>query len=123
MRSILVIDDDEQLLSVMREMLEREGYRVLGASNGKEGLRLFCLEPTDLVITDIFMEEKDGLETLKELRLKCQPPAIIAISGGYNKIEGFPALDFAEALGAGHTLPKPFSRRQLLDLVNLCLGK
>jgi CheY-like chemotaxis protein len=121
MKSILVIDDEEQMVCVVREILESEGYRVLAASNGEEGLRLFCLEPADLVITDIFMAEKDGLETLRALRRLSPSAEVIAMSGGCSKMEGFQALDFAQALGATHTLKKPFDRRDLLDVVKLCL--
>lgn len=121
MKSILVIDDEEQLARMVRIMLEREGYRVVVAQNGKEGMKYFRVEPTDLVITDIFMPEKEGLETIRELRKDFPGTKIIAMSGGTSKAEGFSALPLAEKLGATFTLVKPFSRTELLTLVRKCL--
>ncbi len=122
MKSILVIDDEEQLVKMVCTMLEREGYRVSVAQNGKQGLRLFRQEPVDLVITDIFMPEKEGLETIRELRREFPGIKIIAMSGGMAKAEGFSALPLAEKLGADHTLVKPFRRTELLSLVAECLA-
>jgi len=81
MKSILVIDDEEQLVKMVCTMLEREGYRVSVAENGKQGMRLFRQEPVDLVITDIFMPEKEGLETIRELRREFPGIKIILITG------------------------------------------
>ncbi|MCU0574161.1 MAG: response regulator [Syntrophobacteraceae bacterium] len=121
MKSILVIDDEELLVRMVKTMLEREGYRVLVAPNGKHGLKLFREEPVDLVITDIFMPEKEGLETIRELRREFPGIKIIAMSGGMARAEGFSALPLAEKLGANHTLLKPFERAQLLSVVSECL--
>lgn len=121
MKSILVIDDEELLVRMVKTMLEREGYRVLVAPNGKHGLKLFREESIDLVITDIFMPEKEGLETIRELRREFPGIKIIAMSGGMARAEGFSALPLAEKLGANHTLLKPFERTQLLSMVSACL--
>jgi DNA-binding response OmpR family regulator len=122
MKSILVIDDEEQLVRMLSTMLEREGYKVVVAQNGKQGMRLFRQEQTDLVITDIFMPEKEGLETIRELRKECPGIKIIAMSGGMARAENFSALPLAEKLGADHTLVKPFGRSELLSLVAECLA-
>jgi DNA-binding response OmpR family regulator len=123
MKSILVIDDEEQLARMVCTMLEREGYHVVIANNGKEGLKYFRTEPMDLVITDIFMPEKEGLETIRELRREFPGVKIIAMSGGTSRAEGFSALPLAEKLGAACTLVKPFSRSDLLARVKQCLAE
>lgn len=120
-KSILVIDDEELLVKMVKTMLEREGYRVMVAQNGKLGMKLFRQESIDLVITDIFMPEKEGLETIRELRKESPQVKIIAMSGGMTKAEGFSPLPLAEKLGADNTLLKPFGRDQLLTMVAECL--
>ena len=82
MNRILVIDDDAPFRGMLRQVLGREGYEVMEASNGKEGMALFRAEPTDLVISDILMPEQEGLQTIKELRRDFPEVKIIAISGG-----------------------------------------
>ena len=82
MALILIIDDDDQIRRVLRKTLERDGYDVADAPNGKEGIRLYRENPADLVITDIIMPEKEGIETIRELRRDFPEVKIIAISGG-----------------------------------------
>jgi DNA-binding NtrC family response regulator len=79
---ILVIDDDEQILRTLHQVLEMEGHEVLDAPNGKEGMRIFEEHGADLVVTDIVMPEKEGIETIKELHEGNPDLKIIAISGG-----------------------------------------
>ncbi len=116
MARVLVIDDDDQILTSLREVLEREGYEVLDAPDGKVGLQLFREEGADLVITDIIMPEKQGLETIKGLREDNPDVKIVAISGG-GAIEPRVYLHYAEEAGAMRTLPKPFEREELLEAV------
>lgn len=115
MQSILVIDDEEPMRIFLRRALEKAGYWVTEARNGREGLiRLKEISP-DLVITDILMDEKDGLEIILELRRMRRAVKVIAISGGgFSGALNF--LDAAQLLGAT-TLPKPFSRAALLAAV------
>ncbi len=85
------------------------------------GLQLYREEPVDLIITDVFMPEKEGLETIRELRSEYPEVKIIAISGGGKNIN----LDFlplAKQLGALRTLKKPFDRQEMLDAVQEVLG-
>jgi CheY-like chemotaxis protein len=113
-KRILVIDDEDLIREVIREMLEPEGYVVLTAANGKEGLRLFHKELPDLIITDIFMPEMEGLETIRELRRHSPDVKIVAISGGGERgMVSF--LSHARRFGALRTLEKPFSREDLLN--------
>ena len=82
MARILVIDDDDQILRTLHQVLEMEGHEVVDASNGKEGIKLFRENGADLIITDIVMPEKEGLETIMELRRDFPDIKVIAISGG-----------------------------------------
>ena len=95
-------------------MLELEGHEVVDAPDGKLGLQLFREEGADLVITDIIMPEKAGLETIMELRKDYPGVKIIAISGG-GAIEPRVYLHYAKEAGAMRTLPKPFEREELLE--------
>ncbi len=122
MKRILVIDDDEQFRPMLRRMLQCAGYEVVAAANGMEGIRLIRREPADLVITDIFMPEKEGLETIRELHQEFPQLKIIAISGGSDQTQEFSALPYAGKLGATGTLAKPFRRDELLKLVRDVLG-
>lgn len=81
MARLLLIEDDEGVRTVLRRMLEQAGHTVIEAHNGKEGLGLFQRASADLVITDIVMPEKEGLEVVKALRDTHPPVKIIAISG------------------------------------------
>jgi DNA-binding response OmpR family regulator len=120
MPTILVIDDDDQVRSMLRDMLEFEGYHVIDAANGRQGISSFQQQPVDLVITDILMPEKEGLETIIELR-KSQPGLqIIAISGGGAR-SNMDYLLSADMLGATKTFSKPVDRKELLSAIALLL--
>ena len=119
---ILVIDDDVLVLEVLSEMLTGAGYEVVGASDGVEGLRLYREAPFDLVLTDMIMPEKDGLEVVMDLRRDFPEVKIIALSGGGDYGLGFSTLRASEALGATRTLQKPFAESDLLGAVRDVLG-
>ncbi|MCP3956154.1 MAG: response regulator [Desulfobacterales bacterium] len=116
MARILIIDDDTHVLSTLRKMLEREGYEVVEASDGKIGLRLYRENPTDLIITDLIMPEKEGLETIMELRRDFPDVKIIAISGGARN-NPTTYLSLAENLGAQYIFSKPVNRKEFLKAV------
>lgn len=109
---VLVIDDDEAMRSMLVQMLHRLGYEVAAASNGRAGLDLVRASPPDLVITDLLMPEKDGIETIMELRRLDPSLRVIAISGG-GRFGSADYLHMARKLGAVATLEKPFEREQL----------
>ncbi len=88
MERILVIDDDHHILMMIKKMLERADFEVELASNGNEGLELFKSIPIDLVICDIIMPEKEGLETIMELKQDFPDVKIIAISEGVQGYKG-----------------------------------
>jgi DNA-binding NtrC family response regulator len=117
MANIVVVDDDPGLRGAMRKILERGGHDVREAEDGDAGLRLVENEEPDLVVTDLLMPEKEGIETIMELRDRFPRVRILAISGAGNpEGEGGPLVD-AELFGAHRTLPKPFSVMTLLDAV------
>ena len=116
MARILVIDDDDQILRTLHQVLEMEGHEVVDASNGKEGMRLFREQGAGLIITDIVMPEKEGLETIMELRRDFPDIKIIAISGG-GRVDPESYLTLAKGFGALRTLAKPFEREELLVAV------
>ena len=122
MANILVIDDDELMLSFLKERLMYEGFNVLTAINGKEGMKLFNDNQVDLVITDIIMPDKDGFETIIELKRICPDIKIIAMSGmGLGMIK--PCLKTAKFSGAEYALAKPFEISNLLTAVYELLKK
>src|SRR3990167_9313467 len=116
MKSILVIDDDAQIRQMLRQVLEREGYEVVNARDGKEGIKLYRQAPTDLIITDIIMPEKEGVETIIELKRDFPDVKIIAISGG-GHIDSKEYLNMAEKFGVLSTLSKPFGRKEILEVI------
>ena len=117
MARILVIDDDTDVRRMVRNMLDRAGHEVAEAPNGDIGTKMFRKEPFDLIITDIFMPEKEGLETIRELHREFPDLRIIAISGG-GSVGHYSYLPLAKSFGATRTLSKPFSHQELLEIVN-----
>jgi CheY-like chemotaxis protein len=120
MATILLIDDEESVRTVFQVALERAGYRVLTAENGKLGLRLLEHQEVDLILVDIFMPDMDGLEVILRLRESRCASKMIAITGR-SGMKNF--LDIAKHLGAHDTLMKPFSVQELLDAVSAQLGQ
>ncbi|MBC8440073.1 MAG: response regulator [Deltaproteobacteria bacterium] len=117
MARILIIDDEVQILNMLRQMLEGEGYEVIDAPDGKEGLRLYRENPTNLIITDLIMPEKEGIETIVELRRDFPDVKIIAISGGGRESPDNFLLNISGKLGAQRTFAKPVEREELLKAV------
>lgn len=122
MALILIIDDDTEIREVLRQILERAGYEVMEASDGREGLNLYRERQADLIITDIVMPRKDGLETITDLRIEFPGSKIIAISGG-GRLDPKPYLELAEGFGADRLLTKPFGHEELLEAVQDLLGR
>jgi CheY-like chemotaxis protein len=112
MKQILVVDDDAQIRSMLRTALEDEGYNVHEARDGKEAISNLIGQNIKLVITDIVMPEKEGLETIREMRRDSPDIKIIAISGANQY------LHIAKILGADYVYSKPFSILHLIDKVN-----
>jgi len=122
MQKILIIDDDHHILLMIKKMLERAGFEVELASNGNDGLDLFKSLQVDLVITDIIMPEKEGLETIREMKRLRSDLKIIAMSGG-GKVSSDNYLNTARIFGASKILTKPFSQKQMVSAVQELLGE
>ncbi len=122
MRRILVIDDDVQFRKMLCQVLERAGYEVVEADNGKKGVKLFRAQPTDLVITDIIMPEQEGIETIRELKRDFPDVKIIAISGG-GRIDSKDYLELAGQFGVTRTFGKPLDREEFLAALEELLAE
>lgn len=121
-KNILVIDDEQLIRLQIRSALELEGYIVHEAANGNEGLARIAEAAPDVVITDILMPDKEGIETILELRRTHPKIRIIAISGG-GRTGNKDFLRTAKHLGADRTLAKPFGLAELLRLVREVLAE
>jgi DNA-binding response OmpR family regulator len=120
MARILVIDDDDKVREIMIKVLQGAGYEVDGAPEGNTGLSLFRKNSYNLVITDLIMPEKEGLQTIMELRTEAPDLKIIAISGG-GRIGPDDHLRAAAAMGACEVFKKPFSIHKLTAAVKRIL--
>jgi DNA-binding response OmpR family regulator len=118
-RKVLVIDDDPAARMTVRAILEDEGYSVTCAEDGRRGLEAFRKLRPDLVVTDIVMPEKEGIETILELRSIWPKGPIIAISGG-GRTGNIDYLRLAQGMGANAVLMKPFDPAELLTCIRAC---
>ena len=114
---ILVIDDEPAVRDMMRQILERAGYEVADAGDGRQGMVQLRRQLVDLIITDILMPEQEGIETIRMVRKEFPQVKILAMSGGGAKGH-LDVLPVAQAFGAHRTLAKPFERKDLLDAVS-----
>jgi CheY-like chemotaxis protein len=121
MAFIMIVDDDAHIQMALRQIVESVGHRVLEAGNGQDAIDLFAEFHPDLVITDVFMPQTDGIETIRAIRRITPSAKIIAISGGYIGC-GWNYLDSIVVLGANLALQKPFTCSQLLSAVDRLLG-
>lgn len=117
---ILVIDDEAPVREFIRQILEEEGHQVSDAEDGEKGLKALLTFPADLVISDILMPNKEGIETIRLVRQQFPHIKLLAISGGGTRkmVDVLPA---ALQLGAHHTLAKPFTPEELLDAITTIL--
>jgi DNA-binding NtrC family response regulator len=116
MARIVVIDDEENIRFFVSEALTSSGYDVACASDGNKGLEIIDKFKPDIVITDILMPNKEGIETIPEIKQRHPEIKIIAMSGG-GRIKGENYLKLAERLGTDATILKPFKIHNLLDIV------
>ena len=121
MTRILVIDNDAQVRTILRQTLEQAKYEVEEAADVEEGMKLLSASPADLVIMDIFMPNKAGIQTIREVRKKVPQVKLLVISAGGSGIQ-LDILPTARAMGPHGTLAKPFERQELLDAVNAVLA-
>ena len=124
MTRVLVIDDEEDIRTVLREILVRAGFEVEVACTADEGLEYLRRQKADLVVTDVIMPGRDGVEAVYEIRMEFPNTKIIVISGGGNvapqayepaAIKTSAYLASATAVGADLTLTKPFDRQEIVQ--------
>ena len=122
MARILIMDDEKEIRSIIRKALTMAGHEVVEAEDGAVGTRLFEASPFDLVVTDLLMPEKEGIETIIELRETNPELRILVVSGGMAGDRDGPLAD-AVALGADAAVAKPFTISELLEAVNGLLAR
>lgn len=121
MACILIIDDNPEFRDILRRHLEANGHHTILAGDGEQGLALLEREAIDIVLTDILMPQRDGLEVLREARRRWPGLPVIAISGG-GWIKATELLGMAERLGADNVLQKPVRRDDLIRAVDEALS-
>ena len=122
LRRLLVVDDNEDMRQSMKRLLEHFGYEVRVAHNGRHALEMQRQAQSDVLISDIFMPDTDGLETIKQFRESFPATRIIAMSGGGASLEA-DYLSTASVVGADAILRKPFSKESLLKALEELAGK
>jgi CheY-like chemotaxis protein len=120
MTSILLVDDDDEFRAMLGEVLTRAGYQVALEPDGQRAIDHYASHRTDLVITDLVMPEKEGIQLIVELKRLNSKVKIIAVSGaGQSFLEEY--LKLAKILGAQRVLAKPFSEEEVLEAVRQVL--
>jgi len=120
-KKILLIDDDDQFREMLAELLKRNDYVVIEAPDGLQANSLYLEHQPALVITDVIMPEKEGIETIMELKREFNDIKIIAISGG-GRTNAMDNLRSARLLGADKTLEKPFENVDILNIITELIG-
>jgi CheY-like chemotaxis protein len=121
MTSILLNDDDEQLRTMLSVVLKRAGYEVQVAIDGIEASNFYRGHPADLILTDLIMPGKEGLEIIRELHKDYPQAKIIAMSGG-GRTGTMSYLNVAKAFGAQEVLEKPFPNQEILEAIRRVLA-
>ena len=121
MKHVLIIDDEYDITRLLSRILEDAGYKTTVAEDGRKGIQRFRQDPADLVIADIFMPDKDGLEVIRELREDFPQVCFIAISGG-GRMGKIDFLAVAQKLDAHYILQKPIKNKELLQLTREALS-
>ncbi len=121
MANILVLDDDIQICNLIKMILTINRHQVRIAHDGIEGLKLYRQQKPDLVITDVMMPHKNGIQIVIELKKHDKETPIIVMSGGRRAITADFNLESVKLLGVHDTLKKPFTDEQLLDAIKTAL--
>jgi len=117
MAHILVVDDEEQIRLMLQQLLERVGHQVTAVANGDEAVKTYRENPVDVIITDLIMPGKEGIETITELKREFPDVKIIAMSGG-GRVGPKNYLSLAEKLGAHRTFAKPFDHKKMIEAID-----
>ena len=118
MNRMLLVEDDEFACSALRELFEENGWQVVVAENGIEAMRHMRQISFEVIVTDVFMPEMDGVELVRQIRLTDKTQKILAISGGGAGMGFDKAVDIIEAIGADAALQKPLRNEELLLAVD-----
>jgi CheY-like chemotaxis protein len=119
MRTILLVDDSESIRELLAKALADGGYKVLTAADGKQAIRILTTKSIDLIVTDLYMPEADGIELIIAVRKMPRRPPVIAMSSQTGIMD---VLHVAKKLGAKKILRKPFPPSDLLQLATVLLG-
>jgi len=119
MRTILIVDDSESIRDLLASVLADGGYAVLTAADGRQAIRILSTRSVDLIVTDLYMPEADGLELLITVQKMPQRPPVIAMSSQTGVMD---VLHVAKRLGAKKILRKPFPPAELLQHAKALLG-
>ena len=122
MTKILVVDDEPEARALLKEHLSEAGFELATAANGREGLEMMSAFRPDIVFTDIYMPEMDGIELITRIRSRFPDTKIVATSGG-GSVVPHTYLNQARSLGATVSIRKPISLRQVIDLVKKIAGE
>ncbi len=122
MARILLVDDEETFRVTLAKILQLEKHEVTTAADGAEALKLVMRGQFDLVITDLVMPEKEGLETILELRKLVPGMKIIAMSGG-GRGNAYDYLKIASKMGAARSLAKPFTKAEIIQAIRELVGE
>ena len=115
--NVLIVEDDAVYAKAIRSVLRKQGYKISFTDNGVDAIEKFKQESFDLVITDIFIPDKEGIELIQEIREINPTVKIIAISSGGN-VGRTSFLKLAEAMGANTGLEKPFGPDKIIEVIN-----
>ena len=123
MANILVVDDSSIDREIIKIILVQNGHNIIEAANGKEAMAHLQANPIDIVVTDIFMPEMDGLELAMEVRKSSATKGLIAISSGGRVVKGMQYLEHIKEFGADLSLEKPIVATTLINALDQILTK
>lgn len=121
MARILIVEDSDDFRAFLQTRLEMEGFQVSVARNGEAALEAMARRPADVILTDVFMPDKDGLETIVEMRARYPSTKIVAMSG-WNSPQAVDYLKVAREIGAAHVMRKPFDVDKMVEVVRQLAG-
>jgi CheY-like chemotaxis protein len=121
MARILLMEDERGLRLAIRKQLEVAGHTVIEAENGAQGVTAFREQGADLVLTDILMPDKEGIQAIIEIKQERPDTIVVAMSGGGRR-RNMQYLEFARTLGVRHVLEKPFRRSELMSAIDESLA-
>jgi len=122
MAKILIVDDEDSVRMMLKEMLKMSNHVVSEAKNGQEAIERYYAQPVDLIITDLVMPDKSGIDLIMELKEKFPNVRVLAISGGGGITGRFDYLPVAQLLGADFILEKPFQMKELYTKIETLLA-